>query len=107
MQPAGSVQYAAVGKRICTRHKEMHLTQERLAEMAGISPGFVGHLERAEKIPSVETLTRLCVSLRVSMDYLVMGKCQVCDQVKCALYRDLQSILAAYSSDQMESPFEH
>ena len=94
------IEYDELGKRMRSRRVELGLTQERLGEMADISSSFVGHIERAEKIPSVETLVRLCACLRVSMDYLVMGKKQVCDKESCSLFEDLQGILAVYSSSQ-------
>ncbi len=62
------VLYSEIGRRIRARRVELRLTQEKLAEMAGISASFVGHLERAEKTPSVDTLARLCVCMRLSMD---------------------------------------
>ena len=96
------LQYSEIGARLRACRKALHLTQEQLAERADISPAFVGHVERAEKVPSVETLTRLCVCMGVSMDYLVMGKRQSCDKQTCALYEDLKRILAAYTSDQRE-----
>ncbi len=96
------VLYSEIGRRIRARRVELRLTQEKLAEMAGISASFVGHLERAEKTPSVDTLARLCVCMRLSMDYLVMGKRQACDREACALYEDLQRVLASHSSGQME-----
>lgn len=96
------VLYSEIGRRIRARRVELRLTQEKLAEMAGISASFVGHLERAEKTPSVDTLARLCVCMKLSMDYLVMGKRQACDREACALYEDLQRVLASHSSGRME-----
>ncbi len=96
------VQYPAIGRRLRARRRELGLTQEALAELVDISSSFVGHIERAEKIPSVETLARLSLCLRVSMDYLIMGRKQICDKERCPLFEDLQGILAAYSSGRGE-----
>ncbi len=92
------VQYAAMGQRIRQRRRELRLTQERLAEYADISAAFVGHLERGEKTPSVETLARLAEVLDVSLDFLVFGRKQHCRREQCALLEDLRGLLAAYGA---------
>ena len=80
----------------------MGLTQARLGRLAGVSGAFVGHLERAEKIPSVETLMRLCVCMNMSMDYLVMGVRRECERTRCALYVELRELLDRYTRNKSE-----
>lgn len=63
--------YAVMGQRIKARRKEMHITQAQLATLAGISPAFMGHIERGSRIASLETLYGLCMALNVSSDYLL------------------------------------
>ena len=63
--------HAAMGQRIKQARKEKHLTQEQLAEMAGISSAFMGHIERGTRKASLETLYALCRALNVSADYLI------------------------------------
>ena len=93
-------QYAAIGARIRSKRLEMGLTQARLGRLAGVSGAFVGHLERAEKIPSVETLMRLCVCMNMSMDYLVMGVRRECERTRCALYVELRELLDRYTRNK-------
>ena len=47
-------------------------TQEQLAEKAGISPGYLAHLEalRSDAEPSFETLSRLACALGVTISEL-------------------------------------
>ena len=97
MTQAG-IEYSVVGKRIKERREALALTQKELADLVGVSPSFIGHLERAEKIPSVETLAKLCAAVDMSMDYLLFGTIHACDREKCELFRDLQSLMAAYSN---------
>ena len=86
-----------MGRRLSERRRELKLTQERLVEMVGISPSFVGHLERAEKTPSLATVAELCAALNISVDYLVWGKRSVrCDQNHCALYEEIRRAMDAY-----------
>lgn len=64
------IDYTRMGKRIMERRKELRLTQEALAEQAGISVSFMGHIERGSRIASLDTLLALCIALDVSMDYI-------------------------------------
>ena len=63
--------YTSLGKRIRTPRKLRGLTQEKLAEMAGISFAFVGHIERGTRIPSFETVVKLADALDCSIDEFV------------------------------------
>lgn len=63
--------YAVMGQRIKAKRKELHLTQEQLAETCNISISFLGHIERGTRIASLETLYGLCRALDVSADYLL------------------------------------
>lgn len=71
-------------------------TQEKLAELAEISTSFVGHVERGEKIPSIETLANLSRVLEESLDYIVFGLQFSND----SLYNDIQSILHKYREEK-------
>jgi len=51
--------------------KKKGFTQEALAYKAGITPAYVGQLERGLKSPSLWTIHRLCRVLGVSMRDLV------------------------------------
>lgn len=63
--------YVQLGQLIRSRRKSLHLTQEKLAELTGISVAFVGHIERGTRKLSVETLHSLCIALGVSADFLI------------------------------------
>ena len=65
------IDYTQMGKRIKQRRKELHLTQEALAQQAGISTAFYGHIERGSRIASLDTLLSLCIALDVSMDFII------------------------------------
>lgn len=64
----------AMGKRIRRARRMLDLTQEQLAEMAGVSTSFVGHIERGTRIPSVETMYKLCRMLEITMEYAIAGE---------------------------------
>lgn len=90
------IDYTAIGGRIRERRQAFHLTQEMLAAQCGVSTSYIGHIERAEKIPSIETLARLSQALGITLDYLVFGTKQRCEQQKCPLYGDLRALMAEY-----------
>ncbi|HWR12020.1 MAG TPA: helix-turn-helix transcriptional regulator [Rectinemataceae bacterium] len=48
-----------------TRRAIMNLSQEALAELAGLSPGFIANLETGRSWPSAKTLLKLSEALRL------------------------------------------
>ena len=54
-----------LGHNIRLYRETIGLSQEELAERAGISPPFLGSIERGEKWPSHETLTGIAAGLKV------------------------------------------
>lgn len=91
------IDYNAIGRRVRERRQALRWTQERLAERVDVSTSFIGHIERAEKIPSVETLARICTAMDMNMDYLLFGMHRACDKEACPLYDDLSILLSNYS----------
>ena len=63
--------YKDFGKRVKRHRKLAQLTQEKLAEKAGISIAFVGHIERGTRKCSVDTLIKLSKALKVSPNVLL------------------------------------
>ena len=59
-----------VGHRIRSYREQRHLTQERLAELAGFYPTYIGQLERGEKNPTIETMWKISRALCVPMSVL-------------------------------------
>ena len=73
MQMQRDIDYLSIGKRVRERREEMDLTQRDLADTIGVSGSFIGYIERAEKVPSLETVALLSQALGVSLDRLVFG----------------------------------
>lgn len=67
----GIMDYEALGKKSRRKRRKMDITQEQLAALVGISTSFMGHIERGTRVPSVETLYRVCKALGASADYLM------------------------------------
>ncbi|TCS07544.1 helix-turn-helix transcriptional regulator [Caulobacter sp. BK020] len=63
----------ALGREIRRHRKALGLSQELLAERAGLHRNYVGFLERGERNPSVTTLFRVAQALEVRAADLVAG----------------------------------
>lgn len=63
-----------IGDRIRRKRKALHLSREDLSEMLGISALFLGYIESGTKGMSLSTLQKVCKTLCVSADYLILGK---------------------------------
>lgn len=63
--------YKLIGMRIRKCRQQNGLTQEQLAEMAGISLSFCGHIERGSRKMSLETLCSIAAALGCSTDKLL------------------------------------
>lgn len=73
-----------LGMKIRYYRKEKRITQERLAELCGFHPTYIGQLERGEKNASIETLYRVSRGLSVSM-------CSLLGEMESTLDRQEQS----------------
>lgn len=60
-----------LGKRIKQSRENKHLTQEKLAEMIGLSTFYISRLENGCKTPSLDTIIKISNTLEVSIDYLL------------------------------------
>ncbi|WP_303016368.1 helix-turn-helix domain-containing protein [Holdemania massiliensis] len=64
------VNYAALGKRIRTIRRHRQMTQEQLAEAAGLSIPHLSNVENASTKLSLPKLTDIANALEVSLDEL-------------------------------------
>jgi len=53
-----------LGKRIQKRRKELGLTQEQVAEKIDISRAYMGYIEQARNVPSLEVLEKIAKILK-------------------------------------------
>ncbi len=60
----------ALGQRIRNYRTAKGLSQERLAELAGCHPTYIGQVERGEKNATVESLARIASALDLSLSTL-------------------------------------
>ena len=59
-----------LGQRIRNYRTAKGLSQEKLAELSGFHPTYVGQIERGEKNATVESVEKLAASLNISLSKL-------------------------------------
>ena len=60
----------ALGKRIRNYRTAIGWSQERLAELSGCHPTYIGQLERGEKNATMESIEKIASALNVSLSKL-------------------------------------
>lgn len=60
-----------VGQRIRNYRTKQGLSQEKLAELAGCHPTYIGQLERGEKNATLESIDKIAAALKVSLSKLL------------------------------------
>ena len=87
--------YEMLGRRIRACRKNLHLTQEQLSEMAGISLSFLGHIDRGSRKASLETIVSLCNMLKVSPQILLQDSLdpEIVNTPACAMTVKKQRLL--------------
>ena len=60
----------AIGQRIRNFRTQKGLSQDKLAELAGVHPTYIGQLERGEKNATLESIERITSALKISLSDL-------------------------------------
>jgi transcriptional regulator with XRE-family HTH domain len=60
-----------LGGAVLVAREQSGLTQAEVAHRVGIAPAVYGRIERGQMLPSVPTLHRLCVALKLSANMLL------------------------------------
>lgn len=60
-----------IGTRLRGYRTQRTLSQERLAEMAGVHPTYIGQIERGEKNITLESLLKITTALEISPSRLL------------------------------------
>lgn len=83
-----------VGKNIRKYRVSKKLRQDDLAEMVGISPNYIGMIERGEKTPSLETFIAILNALEISADMVLSEVLTIGYTVKSSMFNDKMSALS-------------
>lgn len=86
--------YRSIGENIRKYRKAKKMTQESLAERAGLSVNYIGSIERGEKLPSLETFIEIVNQIGVSSDCILQDVVQANYELKMSMLNDKLSGLA-------------
>lgn len=67
-------QITSSGERVILFRKDKKLSQQELADIIGVSRGYIGDIERNRSEPSSNFLTLLASKLNISVDWLLTGE---------------------------------
>lgn len=59
-----------LGQRIRNHRTAKGLSQEKLAELSGCHPTYIGQIERGEKNATIESIAKIATALNVSLSKL-------------------------------------
>ncbi len=59
-----------IGQRIRNYRQQQELSQEKLAEMSGCHPTYIGQIERGEKNTTIESIEKITSALNISLSEL-------------------------------------
>ena len=93
-----ALNYKLVGQRLRAIRKKRGLTQERLAELAGISPQHCSGIETGAAKVSLPTLVNLSNVLNVSMDELLFDSVSAAS--KPGLMKEVEAVVADASDNE-------
>ena len=68
-----------VGQRIRNYRTQKGLSQDKLAELSGFHPTYIGQLERGEKNATLESIEKITSALQISLSTLFEGVDSVSD----------------------------
>ncbi len=77
----------AIGRNIRNLRLKKKMTQEQVAEMAGINPKYLGEIERGEKNPTALIIEKLSLALEVPICELITAG--GCPEIDRELFREL------------------
>lgn len=73
MEYDDELDFKLIGRRVRNFRRMHEMTQENLAEAAGLSVPYVSHIERGARKASISTLIKIASALNVTVDALLLG----------------------------------
>lgn len=102
-----------IGSRIRQKREILGLSREKFAEIVGLSPYYIGQIERGDRNMSLDTLIKISSSLNVSVDFILKGytrymedvlaKEAIEDNYKEELDEEIKDILSLLSGASKEN----
>lgn len=86
-----------IGHRIASRRKKMNIKQNVLAEKLDISNNHMSGIENGKEKPSIPLLAKICDSLNVTPDFILLGNMH-----SNRVSKDLSDLLQLCSDEEIE-----
>lgn len=82
-----------IGQRIRNYRTQQKLSQEKLAELSGCHPTYIGQVERGEKNATLESIEKIASALNVPLSQLFekLGDSDVSDSIPLKCYEFLSA----------------
>lgn len=82
-----------IGQRIRNYRTQQKLSQERLAELSGCHPTYIGQVERGEKNATLESIEKIASALNIPLSQLFekLGNGEVSDSIPLKCYEFLSA----------------
>lgn len=100
------------GERVRQLRRQKKYSQERLSELAGLHPTYIGQVERAEKKCTIETAHRIALALGCSLSELLKEPAELEQQLvfdsdpkKQHLLAEIMMTLSELDTDALEARF--
>ena len=90
-----------VGQRIRNHRIRLELSQEKLAELSGVHPTYIGQLERGEKNATLESIEKIARALNISLSQL-FEKLEASSEKGRNIPLECYEILSAKNKDEQE-----
>ncbi len=98
-----NINLCRIGSRLKKARVAKHLTQERFAELVGLSAGYIGMIERGTRMPSFATFLDMLSVLKVTADFIL---CDAVDYVSGSRLAEYDSYIDKLSKAEREKHFK-
>ena len=97
------VNYKLIGLRIKENRQLRNMTQEELAELSEITPGYISLLETGRKKPSLGTLLSISKAFNITINELLLGNQILLDT---DYNREISDLMSKCNEDERRLMFE-
>lgn len=93
----------SIGMRVRRQREYLGYTREELAEKIDISVKFLSDIECGMRGMSLPTLIKMCSALKVTTDYIILGKETVTDNARIAdIFRNIDAKYIPYAEELLK-----
>jgi len=96
----------AIAQRIRKRRQERGCTLEKLAQVSGLSKGYLSQIENCEKNPPISTLIKIAHGLGVDVITLIGGSASQPENPKISIVRPDERLPIAHTAAPPGSSYE-